>query len=101
MSWLSDIKFIDHHTFSRERRQEKTGQWLEENETYKEWKNSKSSSLLWLRGDGSFSHFPMTHDVSLLKCSHLTLSRIWKNYFSVRIVSEPFLHRILINSLYI
>ncbi|KAI5838326.1 ankyrin repeat-containing domain protein [Morchella snyderi] len=45
---------MDHHTFSRERRQEKTGQWLEENETYKEWKNSKSSSLLWLRGDAGY-----------------------------------------------
>ncbi|RPB12644.1 hypothetical protein P167DRAFT_574015 [Morchella conica CCBAS932] len=54
LRWLSDIKFIDHHTFSRERRQEKTGQWLEENETYKEWKNSKSSSLLWLRGDAGY-----------------------------------------------
>lgn len=55
LNWLSDMKFMDHHAFSRQRRQENTGLWLEENEVYKEWKNSKSSSLLWLRGDGEFA----------------------------------------------
>ncbi|KAI5839142.1 ankyrin repeat-containing domain protein [Morchella snyderi] len=54
LNWLSDIKFMDHHSFSRERRQENTGLWLEENEVYKEWKNSESSSLLWLRGDAGY-----------------------------------------------
>lgn len=50
--WLSNIPFQDHHTFSRKRRHKDTGHWLLENKKFWTWRNSSSSSMLWLRGDG-------------------------------------------------
>lgn len=59
MQWISNVPFMAHHAFHRAKRNKDTGYWLTENEKYRTWRRAKSSSIIWLRGDGKFSNFPV------------------------------------------
>ncbi|QRD90698.1 ankyrin repeat-containing protein [Aspergillus flavus] len=50
LSWISDIKYGNHHDHVVERRTPETGTWLIRHETFREWRDSASSGILWLRG---------------------------------------------------
>lgn len=50
LSWISDIKYGNHHDHVVERRTPETGTWLIRHETFREWRDTTSSGILWLRG---------------------------------------------------
>jgi len=50
LSWASDIPFLDHHIWAREGRTEGTGEWLLQNNQYRQWRLSNQSMILWLHG---------------------------------------------------
>ncbi|KAL7265925.1 hypothetical protein RUND412_011545, partial [Rhizina undulata] len=50
LKWLSTVPFEDHHLFIRPSRQAGTGEWLLKKKEFIYWKDSSSSSILWLRG---------------------------------------------------
>ncbi|KAB8225515.1 hypothetical protein BDV33DRAFT_198430 [Aspergillus novoparasiticus] len=50
LSWISEIKYGNHHDHVVERRTPDTGTWLIRHKTFCEWMDSASSSILWLRG---------------------------------------------------
>lgn len=50
LSWISDIKYCNHHDHVVERRTPETGTWLIRHETFREWRDTASSGILWLRG---------------------------------------------------
>ncbi|KOC08180.1 ankyrin repeat-containing protein [Aspergillus flavus AF70] len=50
LSWISDIKYGNHHDHVVERRKPETGTWLIRHETFREWRDTASSGILWLRG---------------------------------------------------
>ncbi|KAL7274140.1 hypothetical protein RUND412_002974 [Rhizina undulata] len=50
LEWLSKVPFENHHLFIRPFRQAGTGEWLLEKKEFIDWKDSSSSSILWLRG---------------------------------------------------
>ncbi|KAL7268016.1 hypothetical protein RUND412_009377 [Rhizina undulata] len=52
LKWLSRVPFKDHHSFVRSVQQDGTGKWLLEKQDFINWKDSTSSSILWLRGNG-------------------------------------------------
>jgi hypothetical protein len=49
-SWFSDIKYWLHHKTTCKDLLENSGNWLLENNAFKEWKSSPASSVLWLHG---------------------------------------------------
>lgn len=50
LNWISDISPTKHHDFNRSFRSAGTGGWLLEKQSFREWADSDSSSLLWLHG---------------------------------------------------
>lgn len=47
---ISSMPYSTHHRVAREGRLPNSGQWLLQNEVYREWRGSSSSSVLWLHG---------------------------------------------------
>ncbi|KAL7270484.1 hypothetical protein RUND412_006805, partial [Rhizina undulata] len=50
LDWISKVPFEDHHLFIRRSRQVGTGNWLLKKNDFENWRNSRSSSILWLHG---------------------------------------------------
>ncbi|CAG8890998.1 unnamed protein product [Penicillium egyptiacum] len=50
LEWVSDIQYGRHHDEIEERREPDTGDWLVQDERFREWMDSPSSSTLWLQG---------------------------------------------------
>ncbi|KAL7273058.1 hypothetical protein RUND412_004116 [Rhizina undulata] len=50
LEWFSRVPFEEHHLFIRQFRQAGTGKWLLEKREFIDWKDSPSSSILWLHG---------------------------------------------------
>ncbi|KAK1472191.1 hypothetical protein CABS01_04834 [Colletotrichum abscissum] len=50
LDWLPFIDFGEFHDNAFERSVDGTGDWLTKNNNYKAWRNSSSSSMLWIRG---------------------------------------------------
>lgn len=50
LEWISTVQYGRHHDEIEERRRQDTGNWLIENEKFREWMDSPSSSALWLQG---------------------------------------------------
>ncbi|KAL7270204.1 hypothetical protein RUND412_007099, partial [Rhizina undulata] len=50
LEWLSRVPFENHHFFIRPFRQDATGKWLLQKRDFISWKDSSSSSILWLHG---------------------------------------------------
>lgn len=50
IAWLSLTPYREHHTRHSKNRLPGTTQWLTNDSRYVNWKSSKSSSLLWIRG---------------------------------------------------
>ncbi|PGH16010.1 hypothetical protein AJ79_01990 [Helicocarpus griseus UAMH5409] len=50
LSWVSDAPYLDNHLIARTGRTEDTGGWLLEHESYRSWKSSDKSMILWLHG---------------------------------------------------
>lgn len=49
-NWISPIPYSKHHDNIRKDRIQESGLWIFEQKEYVEWKQSTTSSLLWLRG---------------------------------------------------
>jgi hypothetical protein len=50
LNWISEIPVQDHHNLSRDGRTPETGEWLFQNATYRSWRSSDKSRILWLHG---------------------------------------------------
>ena len=66
LEWISGIHYEDNHQFARQGRTSGTGEWLLQDERYREWRASSASMILWLHGDRECCY------VSLLGRSFLT-----------------------------
>lgn len=55
LDWVSRVLFGTHHDTIIGKRTGGTCQWLLEHETYRQWKTTSSSNILWLHGTGKFS----------------------------------------------
>ena len=55
LQWISKIPYSKHHENVRSGRLHGSGLWLFEQPQYVQWRNSRSSSLLWLRGNRKYS----------------------------------------------
>ncbi|KAF8415383.1 ankyrin repeat-containing domain protein [Tirmania nivea] len=61
-NWLSPCEHESHHLDQGEGILENTGTWLfEMNTQFKNWQNSKSSSVLWVRGDPGVGKSRLTY----------------------------------------
>jgi len=54
LTWLSTVKHIENFKFSIDGLIPGTGIWLLATDKYRNWRNSSSSTLLWLRGDRKY-----------------------------------------------
>lgn len=52
LTWLSNIPYQQHHSQVHDKFQEGTGLWFLHDDVYKEWRDSRESSFLWLHGPG-------------------------------------------------
>jgi hypothetical protein len=52
--WISNVPFLDNHAKAREARTPGTCQWLLQNTTYRDWRSSSASTVLWLHGARRF-----------------------------------------------
>ncbi|KAI3009640.1 hypothetical protein CBS147346_1978 [Aspergillus niger] len=50
LDWISPVKYGSHHNNVRGNRTPGTGEWLLQNGTFRDWEESSSSAVLWLRG---------------------------------------------------
>lgn len=50
LSWLSTIPYAQHHKQVIDEVQDGTGLWFLHDSVYREWRDSRESSLLWLHG---------------------------------------------------
>lgn len=50
LTWASSISYEANHKVARETRTDGTGAWLLEHETFRQWRNSDGSMILWLHG---------------------------------------------------
>ena len=50
LRWLSPIPYLQHHVQSKKDLLEGTGSWFLNNSRLIQWRNSSSSSIMWLRG---------------------------------------------------
>ena len=51
LEWISGIRYEENHFFARQERTNGTGEWLLRHESYREWRTSSASMMLWLHGD--------------------------------------------------
>jgi hypothetical protein len=59
LEWISTIPYTSHHRRISEDRLDGTGQWLLAREEYSEWRVSRRSKLLLLRGIRKLSYTPI------------------------------------------
>lgn len=52
LDWLSDVSFKKHHEFYKSLRSQGTCEWLLKKDSFRNWNESDSSSILWLHGIG-------------------------------------------------
>ncbi|GLA54743.1 hypothetical protein AnigIFM63604_000889 [Aspergillus niger] len=50
LDWISPVKYGSHHNNVRGNRTPGTGEWLLQKGTFRDWEESSSSAVLWLRG---------------------------------------------------
>ncbi|KAF7175044.1 hypothetical protein CNMCM7691_005512 [Aspergillus felis] len=50
LEWISPIKFGEHHYNVKEKRTPGTGEWLLQNERFRDWEKTSSSGIFWLQG---------------------------------------------------
>jgi hypothetical protein len=50
LEWISDVQYGRHHDEIEERREPGTGDWLVQDERFRDWMDSSLSSTLWLQG---------------------------------------------------
>jgi ankyrin repeat domain-containing protein 50 len=55
LEWISAIPYGKHHNTVREARTSDTCQWLLQHERFREWQDTSSSVILWLRGSRKLS----------------------------------------------
>jgi hypothetical protein len=68
LEWVSDIQYGRHHDEIEERREPGTGDWLVQDERFREWMVSPSSSTLWLQGSRESAQ-SSKYSISLTKAS--------------------------------
>lgn len=56
--WVSSIPYEDNHSLAKEKRIQDTGDWIMKRPEYKEWRDSKTSMILWLHGIRKPGTFP-------------------------------------------
>lgn len=54
LEWISNEPYTTYHESVKERRTEYTGEWLLRHQKFRQWEDSSSSAVLWLRGLGKF-----------------------------------------------
>ncbi|GKZ69501.1 hypothetical protein AnigIFM50267_004710 [Aspergillus niger] len=50
LDWISSVKYGSHHDTVSGNRTPGTGEWLLQHRTFRDWEESSSSAVLWLRG---------------------------------------------------
>ncbi|KAL3595587.1 hypothetical protein FPOAC2_09932 [Fusarium poae] len=70
LNYISDVHVGNQHIERRKNRTEGTGKWLLNDEVFREWENTSSSALLWLRGDAGAGKSTLA--------SHI-VDRYWNN----------------------
>jgi hypothetical protein len=50
LTWLSSMKYINHHREIQKGLVENTGEWLFDHPDFLEWERSQESRVLWLHG---------------------------------------------------
>ncbi|GLA91874.1 hypothetical protein AtubIFM57143_006527 [Aspergillus tubingensis] len=50
LEWVSTVKYRAHHNNVRNNRTLGTGEWLLQKDAFRDWEESNSSAVLWLRG---------------------------------------------------
>ncbi|KAJ5841875.1 hypothetical protein N7534_011705 [Penicillium rubens] len=50
LEWISPIKFGEHHYNVKEKRTPGTGEWLLQDERFRDWEKANSSGIFWLQG---------------------------------------------------
>lgn len=60
MNWLSDLSMRQHHEYHKSIRITGTGDWLLNNDVFRQWRAAESSSFLWLHGIGECMVFQET-----------------------------------------
>ena len=59
LDWVSTVKHKAHHDNVRNNRTPGTGDWLLRKVEFRDWEESSSSAVLWLRGSREFHSFPV------------------------------------------
>ncbi|PYH38721.1 ankyrin repeat domain-containing protein [Aspergillus neoniger CBS 115656] len=58
LEWVSTVKYRAHHNSVRNNRTLGTGEWLLQKDAFRDWEESNSSAVLWLRGSHEgFAYF--------------------------------------------
>jgi hypothetical protein len=50
LAWISNVPYMDHHTYAHKLRLEGTGEWLLRKPKFCQWYTAEESSVLWLCG---------------------------------------------------
>jgi len=56
LDWIAVLDYEARYEELKTSRMKATGLWLLEDDNYREWRNSNSSSILWLSGISQYSH---------------------------------------------
>ena len=86
MEWISVVEYPKHHEEVRRSRVEDTCEWLLRDQRFRDWENSASSAVLWLRGDresseptlvsSMFVGFAANYTYQLARAKHFSLPRL-------------------------
>lgn len=55
LDWISSVKYGENHNLVRGNRTKGTGDWLLQHRIFRQWEESSSTAVLWLRGSRKFS----------------------------------------------
>ncbi|GKZ77750.1 hypothetical protein AnigIFM56816_000533 [Aspergillus niger] len=69
LDWISPVKYGSHHNDVRGNRTPGTGEWLLQNGTFRDWEESSSSAVLWLRGSHTLTRVPNDEGFAYFYCN--------------------------------
>jgi hypothetical protein len=74
LQWASKIPYESNHITAREGRTENTAEWILQHPTYREWRASSASMIIWLHGIRKFLLWPPFELLSLFSFLPLRLT---------------------------
>ena len=58
LQWASHIRYLEDHHIAKRGIADNTGNWILRHESYRRWKDSEQSEVLWLHGIRKHSSCP-------------------------------------------